>query len=517
MANSKQNPDQAEAIRADDIETLHKMGYAQELLRSMNGFSNFAISFSIICILAGGITSLQLGISSVGGAAIGLGWPLSCFFSMLVALAMGQVASAFPTAGGLYHWGSILGGKGWGWITAWFNLVGLVTVLSAINVGTYLFIIGALGSLYDFKLESLGANGAFALQAVCVLAITVTQAILNHRGIRLTSRLTDLSGYLIFAISLLLTVALFVVAKHIDFSRLWTFTNYSGPAGADIWPKTDNLLYLFLLSILLPAYTVTGFDASAHTAEETTNAALNVPRGMVRAVLWSGLFGWIMLVAIVVAIPDMDQGAAQGGNVFYWLMDSVMPKGLKTFLYVGIAVAQYLCGLATLTSASRMFYAFARDGGLPCSAKLKSVSARFRTPAAAIWTAGALSAAFTLYTPVYSTITVICVIFLYVSYVIPIALGFFAYGKGWTRMGPWTIGRWYRPVALLCVLGCGLIIYVGIQPPNHKALGIVVVSLVAAGVIWFGYERKRFQGPPAGLLSQKRDAEVRDTSLPLVD
>src|SRR5262245_27738528 len=110
------------AASSDDAETLRKMGYAQELLRSMSGFLNFAISFAIICILAGGITSLQLGISSVGGASVGLGWPLSCFFSLLLALAMGQVASAFPAAGGLYHWGVILGGKGWGWITAWFNL-----------------------------------------------------------------------------------------------------------------------------------------------------------------------------------------------------------------------------------------------------------------------------------------------------------------------------------------------------------------------------------------------------------
>ncbi len=111
------------------------MGYAQELLRRMSGFSNFAISFSIICILAGGITSLQLGISAVGGAAAGIVWPLGVGFCFLVALCMAQVASAFPTAGGLYHWSSILGGKGWGWGTAWFNLGGLVFVTAAVNVG----------------------------------------------------------------------------------------------------------------------------------------------------------------------------------------------------------------------------------------------------------------------------------------------------------------------------------------------------------------------------------------------
>ena len=128
-----------------DIGKLHSLGYAQELARRLNGFSNYAISLSTICILAGGVTSFHLGFCSVGGAAIGLGWPLVALFSLIVAATMGQLASTFPTAGGLYHWSSILGGRGWGWATAWFNLAGLVTVLAAINVGTYRFALGAFG------------------------------------------------------------------------------------------------------------------------------------------------------------------------------------------------------------------------------------------------------------------------------------------------------------------------------------------------------------------------------------
>src|SRR5207247_1493634 len=106
----------------EDEHLLRTLGYRQELARRMSGFSNFAISLSIICILAGGITSFHVGLCSAGGATIGLGWPIVCLFSLTVALTMAQVASAFPTAGGLYHWGSILGGRACGWITAWFNL-----------------------------------------------------------------------------------------------------------------------------------------------------------------------------------------------------------------------------------------------------------------------------------------------------------------------------------------------------------------------------------------------------------
>src|SRR5215471_9907118 len=139
-SNLRDRPPQSAASpspTSDDVALLHKMGYAQELLRRMSGFSNFAISFTIICILAGGITSLQLGISAVGGAAAGVVWPVGVLFSLIVALCMAQVASAFPTAGGLYHWSSILGGRGWGWAAGWLNLSGLIFVTAAVNVGTY--------------------------------------------------------------------------------------------------------------------------------------------------------------------------------------------------------------------------------------------------------------------------------------------------------------------------------------------------------------------------------------------
>src|SRR5437667_2092425 len=336
-------PDQRRSW-SEDEKTLQRLGYKQELARRMDGFSNFAISLSIICILAGGITSFQVGFCSVGGASIGLGWPLVCAFSLVVALTMGQVASAFPTAGGLYHWASILGGKGWGWVTAWFNLAGLITMLAAINAGAYDFIAGA------FNL-SPGEHGR-ELRMAALLAITISQAIFNHKGIRVTTRLTDLSGYLILILAIMLTAAMLFYAPHWDFGRLVQFTNYSGiPADNPVIPRTGNLVWLFALGFLLPAYTITGFDASAHTSEETLGAAQNVPRGIVRSVLVSGIFGWVMLCAIVLAIPNMDEAAAKGGNVFYWIMKSVLPNPVSVPLLVGIAVSQYLCGLAALTSA----------------------------------------------------------------------------------------------------------------------------------------------------------------------
>src|SRR5258706_5880719 len=226
---------------SEDVKLLHTMGYAQELLRRMSGFSNFPISFSIICILAGGITSLQLGISAVGGAAAGVVWPVGVIFALLVTLCMAQIASAYPAAGGLYHWSSILGGRGWGWWTAWFSLLGVICVVSSVDVGVWILfqnmIVKGLFGVDTTALAdtTIGGYGYF-IQAIAVIGIVGSQAIFNHIGIRATTILTDFSGYLIFVVAVVLTIALLVTAPTLDFSRLFTFANNTGDPGGGIWP-----------------------------------------------------------------------------------------------------------------------------------------------------------------------------------------------------------------------------------------------------------------------------------------
>ncbi|HTV17820.1 MAG TPA: amino acid permease [Polyangiaceae bacterium] len=480
-------------LETDDVRQLESMGYAQELLRRMSGFSNFAISFSIICILAGGITSLQLGVSAVGGAAAGIIWPLGMLFSLIVAACMAQVASAFPTAGALYHWSSILGGRGWGWATAWFNLVGLMFVTAAVNVGAY-------GLFVNFVAPSFGVDPAglgVEHQVAGVTLITISQALFNHFGIRLTTRLTDFSGYLIFAVTLLLCAVMLLGAPSLEFSRLFSFDNASGPSGGDVWPASGSLGRMTLLALMWPIYTITGFDASAHTSEETVQAAHNVPRGILRSVLVSGLFGWVMVSCFVLAAPNVADAARQGANVFPWLMQQVAPGAVGTLLWVGIVAANYLCGLACVTSTSRMTYAFARDGGLPLSSLLDRVSPRWKTPVPAIWLTATLSVASTLYAPAYSTLTTACVIFLYVSYVMPTSIGCFAYGRRWTKMGPFDLGpRWYRVLAVASVAGALLVVWIGVQPPNDKALTVLLVATLALLAAWWLGIRSRFRGPP---------------------
>jgi len=497
----------------EDKKILHSMGYAQELSRRMGLFSNFAISFSIICILSGGINSLAQATSGAGGAGVGIGWPLGVVMSGVFAICMAQISSAYPTAGGLYHWGSILGNRFTGWVTAWFNLLGLVTVLGAINVGTYTFFISAFAP----ELNAVGFQNNLVTEIIFLVVITGAMALINHLGIKLTALLTDISGYLILATAVVLTIVCLLATKTWDFSRLWTFSNYSGDAGGGVWPQVDGT-WVFLLGLLLPVYTITGYDASAHTSEETKGAARTVPNGMVQSVLWSGVFGWVMLCAFVLMVPDMKEAAAQGWNVFFWAMDANVNYVVKEILYIAIFICQLLCGLATVTSASRMIFAFSRDGGLPLSKALSTVSVKYRTPVAAIWTASILAVLFVWLATAVSiagtsayTIVVSCtVIFLFFSFIIPIVLGVFAWGTSkWPSMGPWNIGRGpYVVVAVLAVISMILIFVIGIQPPNQWALYITIGFVVITAIVWFAFENRRFQGPPVGDLIKKKQAEI---------
>src|ERR1700677_1925379 len=172
MSEGTNPPDGIEKLD-DDVKRLHAFGYGQELARRLGGFSNFALSLSIICILAGGVTSFHLGLCSVGGASIALGWRLVSVFALAVAATMGQLASAFPTAGGLYHWSAILGGRGWGWATAFVNLLGLIFVVSSVDVGVYLLFNSLiLTNIFGFNTSSWG----FWQQAVAVAIIVISQA-----------------------------------------------------------------------------------------------------------------------------------------------------------------------------------------------------------------------------------------------------------------------------------------------------------------------------------------------------
>ena len=490
----------------DDVKALHQMGYAQELARRMGGFSNFAISFSIICILAGGITSFPLAVATGGGFSATIGWLVGGVFALIVSSGLAQIASAYPTAGALYHWSSILGGRGWGWATAWLNMIGLIFALASVNVGVYVLFTGLVaGPVLHWDTSTWG----FWQQTGAVSLITVTQALCNHFGIRLTTILTDFSGYLVLAVSIALMGTFFYWGHGFDLSRITDFVNNTGLNGDNYVPEPRSALMAFLIGLLYPLYTITGFDASAHTSEETKDARRTVPRGMILSVFWSTVFGFVMITAFMMASDDPAAIAKDGANAWFNLYANLpAPVWLKASLACAIVLANYLCALAIVTSASRMVFAFARDNGLPASNLWRKVSPQYRTPVNAIWLTSLLGIAATLYSPAFAALAAGCALFLYISYAMPIAAGFFAEGKSWQVFGPFNLGKLFKPFAVVTVLGVIVITYAGLQPPFDIVINYAIGIVILLTILWFGLEQRRFKGPPIGHEIQQRQTEI---------
>jgi len=472
--------------QAHDKQVLHKLGYAQELSRRMSGFSNFAISFSIICILAGGISAFPAAFNALGSGGAFLIWLVGGVLALSVAFGMGQIASSFPTAGGLYHWSSHLGGKFWGWATAWFNLIGLICVVSSVDVLLYTVFFKDL-----FLGTALGVDVSnFGLwhQSIFLVIVLSSQAILNHYYIDITTKLTDLSGYVILGLTVVLIVVLFAFSPvALDFTRLWTFQNVTGDVGGGVVPfRTESIAFAFLLGLSYVCYTITGFDASAHTSEETQDAQVNVPKGMWTAVFWSWVFGLIAVAAYVLTMPSLEEAHAAGwGSFFYMWGASRMPGWLSIVLAFGMVLVNYVCALAGLTSTSRMMYAFARDGGLPASAALSRVSTVYRTPGTAVWASAILAFASTLYAPAYLVLAVACAVFLYLSMVMPVAAGFLAEGTAkWKEKGPFNLGGLSKANAVLATIFGVTLAISGFFPPNEKVFYFTIVFVVALLATW---------------------------------
>ena len=216
-ASMTSEPPAASGARiTEDEQMLHKLGYAQELFRAMGGFQNFAISFTIISILAGCLTSYYIAFESGGPIAVTWGWLLIGVFSTIIALAMAEIASSFPTAGGLYYWASKLGSPGWGWATGWFNLIGQIAVTAAIGYGLATFATVLFDDLFSWEVHLNNWFGfdynetVFFAYALFLLAA----CLINVFDVRITSLLNTVSAYWHMAGVAVIVLVLIVVPDH---------------------------------------------------------------------------------------------------------------------------------------------------------------------------------------------------------------------------------------------------------------------------------------------------------------
>jgi amino acid transporter len=451
---------------SSDEQRLAELGYRQELARAWSGFTNFAISFTIISVLAGTFTTFSFAWQNGGPVAVSIGWPVLCFFVLMVAVSMAELTSKYPTAGGPYWWAHDLGGKGWSWMTGWFNIVGLIGIVSSVAYGAAIFLNATL-ALYSVDIFGINfADTKHILSETWLLffLILILYTVVNIFADRVLALANNISvGWHILGVAVIIGLLVFVPDNHQDLGFVFgERINNSGLHEG----TTGGLGFWFLvlpLGFLLTMYTQTGYDASAHTAEETRGAAKAAAQGVWRSVFFSALIGWILLLAFLFAANDVkavNDGAGFVGTIFTSALDSWAAKLVLIIATVG----QLFCGAAGLTSASRTWYAFSRDRAIPGWPLFRRVN-RDRVPFNAVIAVSVFSLIIAI--PAlfgknnipfaFFAITGICTVGLYLAYIIPVYLRLRA-GDSF-EPGPWTLGGRYKLVNILAIAFVVLVVY----------------------------------------------------------
>jgi amino acid transporter len=506
------------ATAADqDERQLAELGYKQELSRVWSGFTNFAISFTIISVLAGTFTTFGQAWNAGGPIAISIGWPVICAFVLLVAVSMSELTSAFPTAGGPYWWAARLGGAGWSWFTGWFNIVGLIGIVASVGYGAALFLGTTLG-LYEVDIFGVNfADDAHILSETFLLFMIILAfvSIINIYSSHLLGMLNNVSvGWHVLGVAVIIALLVFVPNTHQDAG--FVFGEKLNNTGFDS-ASTGSFAFWFLvlpIGFLLTMYTQTGYDASAHTAEETRGAAIAAAQGVWRAVFWSAVIGWFVLLALLFAANDLAAVNEGGGGSIPIITSALSSAAAKAVLLI-CTIGQIFCVMAGLTSASRTWYAFSRDRGIPGWALFRRLS-RNRVPTYAVLACSFFALAITIpalwgnkagFPFAFFALTGICTVGLYIAYILPVYLRY-RHGENFQR-GPWNLGNNYRWVnlgamffVLVTVIALNLPFTNAAVPWNDNfdstALNytpfVLLVGIVVA-IWWVAGAKNRYTGP----------------------
>ena len=517
----------SEKARDADEQRLAELGYKQELNRSWSGFQNFAISFTIISILAGCFTTYYQAWNNGGPIAISWGWPIISAFILIIAFCMAELVSAYPTAGGIYWWSSKLGGPAWGWFTGWFNLLGLIGILASVDYFAGQFW-GAVLGLYGVNVLGLNfGDDAHALRETFVLfAIILTlHVIVNIAGSHFVARLNGISVWWhVLGVAVIVGILILVPEKHASADFVFTERlNNSGFGEGMFW------WYVLPLGFLLTQYTITGFDASAHISEETHDSENAAPKGVWRSVFWSAVIGYIVLLAITFAAADPKAVTEGGGGSPAVFLAAMSTGWVKAILIIAV-IGQLFCGMSCMTSSSRMMYAFSRDGAVPGWRIWSKVNAK-RIPFNAVIAVAVLALILTLpalkgnkdgITVAFTAVVSIGVIGLYIAYVIPIYLRWRMHDK--FEPGPWTLGKHYKWLCLVAVAEVFLVVVIGFNLPFSSSgvpweddfewslfnyTPVVTGGLFAiVGIWWLVSARNTFKGPRTTVEELDREVAV---------
>ncbi|MEU8638306.1 amino acid permease [Amycolatopsis sp. NPDC048633] len=450
---------------------LAAFGYRQELRRSLGGFSAFAAGFSFVSILTTVFQLFGFGYT-FGGPLFFWTWPVVLAGQLLVALVFAELAARFPLAGSVYQWAKQLTKGFLGWLAGWMMLLGCVVALAAAAIALQV----VLPSVWDgFQLVGgdptvTSPSGAANAVLLGTLLLVFTTAV-NAGGVRLIARINDVgvAAELVGVVVLVTGLGLFAVRGP----QVVLHDN----------PGTSAGIGGVLASALMAAYVLYGFDTAASVAEETKNARRAAPRAVLRAVLVSGIGGLAVVLTALMAAPSLTDGQLAGHGLPY-VITAVFGDTLGRVFLADVAVAVVVCTLTIQTGTVRLIYAMARDGALPASTRLSSVSSRTGTPVAPALLSGGLAIGLLLLNvgnpTLFSTITGTSVVVVYLAYLLvtgPLLVHRLR-GRLPAEPGLFSLGRWGVPVNAAAVL-YGIAMIVNIAWPRPE-----IYDVTGSGAAW---------------------------------
>jgi amino acid transporter len=503
---------------SDDERMLADLGYKQELNRSWSGFSNFAISFSIISILAGCFTSFGLGWNNGGPAAIAWGWPIIAAFILVIGFCMAELVSAFPTSGGIYWWASKLGGVKAGYYTGWLNLIGLLAIDASVAYGCASFLDTTIGQFSQSWVSGYSLSRVFVEFMIILLAAALVNIFSSH----LLAILNNISVWWHVVgsavVVLILVFALKSGAHHASLSSVFSHTvNNTGFFGGHTG-VAGFVFYVLPLSAILTQYTITGYDASAHLSEETKSAANSAAKGIWRSIFYSGIGGWILLLSFLFAVQDQAAVTAGGGGVAVIFNQALTAHVAGVVLLIATA-GQFFCTVACMTSTTRMLFAFSRDGAVPGGRYWSHLNAS-RVPVYGVILSAFIAIVLTLPALVrvdingapvpvaFFAVVSIGVVGLYVAFAIPIYYRLRA-GSRFTP-GGWTLGSKYRWMCTVALIEIAVTSIVALLPTSaggvpwyphfawryvNYTILVVPGALILLWVYWHASVKNWFTGP----------------------
>jgi urea carboxylase system permease len=443
-----------------DTDDLSSFGYREQLHRSIGTYGSFAAGFSFVSILTTVFQLFSFGFG-FGGPSFFWTWPVVFVGQVLVALCFSELAARYPLSGCIYQWSTRLGGKLWGWAAGWLMLVAQVVTVAAAALALEVVLPSVWSGFQVFS--SAGANAVFL--GSCLLVLTTA---VNALGVKLMSRLNSVGVTCELVGVALLCVALFSRAERGPGVVL-----HAGPGLG----HGSGYLWSFVVSGLMAAYVMVGFDSAGELSEETRHPRRTAPRTIVRALVVSGVGGALMLLATLMAAPSLTDGSlGDPAKGLPYVLTSRLGDTLGRVFLVDVAIAVSVCTLAIQTATTRMLFSMARDKVLPFHAGLSVVNRRTGTPIRPAVLVGALAVGLLVVNvgnpALFLALASVCIMLLYVAYLMvtgPMLVRRLR-GEVKAEAGLFSLGRWGVPVNVLAVLW-GALMVVNLGWPRTKVFG----------------------------------------------